>query len=56
MADLGESTKPLVPVDGSGRFNGKDACLLIADRRSLYFRSWLTTALQPLIAYRIDSK
>lgn len=54
--DVGENSKPLVPVDASGRFNGKDACLLINDRRALYFRSWLTTALQPLIAQRSDSK
>ena len=45
-----------MPVDGSGRFYGKQACQLITNKRSLYFRAWLTTAIQPLISYRLESK
>ena len=44
-SEHGEKEKALVPVDGSGRFFGKQACQLITNKRSLYFRAWLTTAI-----------
>ena len=43
-------------MDASGRFKGRPACELITNKRSIYFRAWLSTALHPLIGYRLESK
>lgn len=42
-----ENLKPFVP---------KNASQLINNKRSINFRGWLSTALQPIIAYRLNSK
>jgi hypothetical protein len=42
-----ENLKPFVP---------KSASQLINNKRSINFRSWLNTALQPIISYRLNSK
>lgn len=42
-----EKLKPFVP---------KSAAQLINNKRSANFRNWLNTALQPIIAYRLNSK
>ena len=42
-----ENLKPFVP---------KNAASLISNKRSTNFRGWLNTALQPIIAFRLNSK
>ena len=42
-----DNVKPFVP---------KSASQLINNKRSITFRGWLNTALQPIISYRLNSK
>ena len=43
-------------MDAAGRFQAKAAAFLVLNRRALNFRAWLNTALQPIIAYRLEAK
>ena len=44
------------PKDNVKPFVPKSASVLITNKRSTRFRSWLNTALQPIISYRLNSK
>lgn len=54
--NAGEKYKPIISLDPSGRFLGKAAYQLTQNRRALNFRAWLSTALQPIVSYRLEQK
>lgn len=47
---------PKLNLDPSKQFHAKTAADLIQNKRSLNYRLWMATALQPLMTYRHESK